>query len=589
MFEVLKNIKYFVLDLKVISYKYWLYNIIITVLTSLNTTISLIFFKKILDNISLNDSYYKIMLYISLYSFYLFISSLLKILLNDIYNPQKNIIVQQNLQKVMFNKIKNLDVACYENAEFYNKYVRAMNEIDNRYFQIVETIMQLFAGFMSVLSISILISTLSPLYILFAIFLVTSNIVKGYFSNKHQYLLDKENTQYQRERAYVKRIFYLEQYIKELKLYQSYNLFVSIYEKATDKIIININKHYKNIVKIDMYSMLSNVIITVLMVYILCNDVLKGSVSVSDFMILFTSVNNLSTNLSGLFSIIPKLGIHSLYINNILEVLNFKSIINDSNNRIMDNEDFRNICFRNVNFSYDQYSKDVLKNISLEIQLGKKIAIVGRNGSGKSTFIKLLLRLYDPQSGIIEINNKKYTDLNINTLRANFSVMFQEHNLYSLTIAENILMVPIECKEQEDLVWESLKFSGLYDKVKKLEDGINTIVTKEFDNKGIYFSGGEKQLLSIARAYASSRSVFVFDEPTSSLDAIFEKELFSKLKKIGEDKTVIFITHKLYTTIDADVIYFFEDGSIIESGTHEELINLKGKYYNMFNIQITKM
>lgn len=587
MGKTIHNIYFLIFRLKIVSFRYLFLNVLATILSSLNITVNLVFFKIILDDIVLQKKIVRTLFYIVVYVIYLLVDSLIKIWLGDVYNPKYNVLIQQKLQKIMFDKIKTLDISCYENSDFYNKYVRAMNEIESRFFKIMDTILQFVSGIISVFSISILITTLNPIFIIFAVFMVINTMIRGYKSNQYKYLLDKENTKNQRYRNYVKRVFYLEQYIKEFKLFPLYSLFIRIYDKATEKIIENVMKYNRKIGWIDLYSMLFSILTTSIMLYILCNKVIEGKLTASDFMILFTSVNNLSTNLSGILNVFPSFAIHSMYIDNLLEVLNYKPKVKVNNSGIcIDNSDFKKICFKNVSFKYEENNSNVLSDISLSIESGKKVAIVGRNGSGKSTFIKLLLRLYDPQYGIIEMNGNRYPDLDINSLRGKFSVMFQDYNIYALTIGEIILMESVTSKKQETLVWDALKFSGLYDKVSKLNNGIHTAVTREFDNDGVYLSGGEKQLLSIARAYASKGSILVFDEPSSSLDIFFEQQLFSKLRAMGENKTVIFITHKLYSTVDADIIYFFEDGRIIEAGTHNELIKLKGKYKKMYDTQL---
>lgn len=586
MIKNLKNIKFILYDLKIAKNKYFLFNIFATILSSLNSTINIVFLKLILDHL---DSYSDIsfLFLILLYSIYLLLNSLIFIFLKDKYNPSNNIKIQLNLQKIIFNKIKTLDVSCYEDPEFYNKYIRALNETENRFFQIIDTINKLIFGLVSTLSIGILIFTLHPIFILFSILLVLITVVQNYLTNKLQYLLDKENTHSQRERNYVKRIFYLEQYVKELKVYPIFKIFIGMYENASNNIIFNTEKKYSKIYLIDMISMLLNISVSLAMIYFICMKVISKEFSISDFMILFTSVNTLSSNLSSVFAIIPNIGLHGLYIDNLLEVLEYKPKIENYNKSTKDlTNRFQNITYEKVYFSYD--TKNVLSDININIEAGQKIAIVGRNGSGKSSFMKLLLRLYDPQYGKIEINGINYIELDTSKLRSNFAVMYQNYNLYALTIGENILMEPIVNKEQEEMVWESLKFSGLYEKVKLLKDGINTVITKEFNNDGIYLSGGEQQMLSIARAYASKGSILVFDEPSSSLDVIFEQQLFSKLLMMGQNKTIIFITHKLYSTVDADKIYFFEEGRIIEAGSHKELLGINGKYKNMFESQVKR-
>ena len=589
MGKTIHNIYYLIFRLKIVSLGYLFVNVLVTILSSLNITFSLVFFKIILDDIILQKKIVRILFYIVVYVIYLVVDSLIKIWFSDSYNPKNNVLIQQKLQKIIFDKVKTLDVSCYENSDFYNKYVRAMNEIESRFFKIMDTILQFVSGSVSIFSMSILITTLNPIFIIFAILMVINTMMRGYKSNQYKYLLDKDNTKSQRYRNYVKRVFYLEQYTKDIKIYPLYSLFTSIYDKATEKIIDNVMKYNRKIVWIDLYSMLFSVLTTSIMLYILCYKVIEGKLTASDFMILFTSVNNLSTNLSGILNVFPSLAIHSLYIDNLLEVLNYKPKVKVKKPGIsIDNCNFNKISFKNVSFKYEDNNGCVLSDISLSIESGKKVAIVGRNGSGKSTFVKLLLRLYDPQYGIIEMNDNRYCDLDIKSLREKFSVMFQDYNIYALSIGEIILMEAVTNKKQETLVWDALKFAGLHDKVSKLSKGIHTAVTREFDNDGVYLSGGEKQLLSIARAYASKGSVLVFDEPSSSLDVFFEQQLFSKLRAMGKNKTVIFITHKLYSTVDADIIYFFETGRIIESGTHSELIKLKGKYRNMYDTQLTQ-
>lgn len=587
MLKSLNKIRFFIFNKKIIKYKYILFNIINTIMSALGMTVNLIFFKFVLDSISYSRNKLPIIKYIFLFILYLFISSLIKIWINDIYNPKQNLLIQKSLQKIMFDKIKTLDISCFSDSEFYNKYVRAMNEIENRFFQIVDTILQLITGIFSVLSIGIFISTLKPIYIFFALAMVINTMIRAYKTNKYKYLLDKENTKNQRIITYIKRVFYLEQYVMDFKLFPLFNIFTKIYDTTINNIINIIEKLYKKIRRIDFLNSIISIIINIAIIYSLCINVINNTLSVSDFMILFTSINNMSSSLSGILSTIPNISIHSLYIDNLMDVLNYQPKIFEDNSGIK-LDDFESISFKNISFSYVDNSKCILTNISLSINKGMKVAIVGRNGSGKSTLIKLLFRLYDPQCGIAKMNAINYKDININSLRTKFGVMFQDSNMYSLTIAENILMESINCKEQEDLVWDALRFSGLYEKIKKLDTGINTILTKEFDNDGIYLSGGEKQLLFIARAYALKRSILIFDEPSNSLDVFFEHQLFNKLRNIGKDKTVIFITHNLYSTVDADIIYFLEDGKIIEKGTHNELINLNGKYKDMYEIQLTR-
>ncbi|HOH18574.1 MAG TPA: ABC transporter ATP-binding protein, partial [Bacilli bacterium] len=248
--------------------------------------------------------------------------------------------------------------------------------------------------------------------------------------------------------------------------------------------------------------------------------------------------------------------------------------------------DFQSLKIKHLDFGYDE--KIVLHDLNMEIKQGDKIAIVGANGAGKTTLVKLLLRLYDCSKGEIVYNGEPYPSLDPSSLRKKVGAVFQNPEVYSVTIGENVLLKPVETKEEEQLVIDALKFSGLYDDVMRYEEGIQTLVTREFQIKGAIFSGGQMQKLAIARGFAQNYQLFILDEPSSSLDPLAEAKLYQNMLELGKDKTLLFISHRLSTTINCDYIYLFENGIIVEAGKHDDLMKLKGQYWAMFNSQSEK-
>ena len=250
-------------------------------------------------------------------------------------------------------------------------------------------------------------------------------------------------------------------------------------------------------------------------------------------------------------------------------------------------EEFESLEVNNITFSYKgDYNQ--LEDVTLKIKKGQKIAIVGHNGAGKTTLVKLLLRLYDVNNGEILYNNDNYKDINVLSLRKEVGAVFQNVEVYAVTIAENILLKTPKTIEDFNLIDEALKFSGLDEYVNSLPNGINTLVTKEFDRDGIVLSGGQNQRLAIARGYALNYNLFILDEPSSALDPIAEASVYNNMLTLGKNKTIIFISHRLTTTVNADYIYLFEHGKVIEQGTHEELMKLNKKYKEMFTSQSKK-
>lgn len=245
------------------------------------------------------------------------------------------------------------------------------------------------------------------------------------------------------------------------------------------------------------------------------------------------------------------------------------------------------ITFRNVTFTYNGESKPSLKNINLTISPFEKIAIVGYNGAGKSTLIKLLLRLYDISEGEILLGDTNIKEFDTNSYRKDFGVVFQDFQIFAATLGENVAM---DCTQEEDKkkILKSLYKSNFGESIEKLTLSLDTPLTKEFQQTGVNLSGGEGQKVAIARVFFKSCKYAIMDEPSSALDPISEYKLNQNMIEISKDKTVIFISHRLSTTVMADRIYMLENGEIIEEGSHQELMNLNGKYAEMFNKQAEK-
>lgn len=220
----------------------------------------------------------------------------------------------------------------------------------------------------------------------------------------------------------------------------------------------------------------------------------------------------------------------------------------------------------------------------MTIKQGEKIAIVGFNGAGKTTLVKLLMRLYDPSSGEILLNGRNIKEYNLESYRGSLGVVFQDYKQFALSVVENVLGRPMR-EGDEAAVEDCLRRAGIWDKISALPEGINTRMTREFDDDGLILSGGESQKLAIASVYARNSSVVILDEPSSALDPIAEHDMYRQMYRACEGKTMIFISHRLSSAVDADRIFLIEDGSIKESGSHSELMRLNGSYAEMFKAQ----
>lgn len=240
------------------------------------------------------------------------------------------------------------------------------------------------------------------------------------------------------------------------------------------------------------------------------------------------------------------------------------------------------IIFDNVCFAYPNTDHTILHNLSFTIKNGQKIGIVGLNGSGKTTLIKLILRLYTPTTGKILLNGVDINTIPLGQYLKRIGAVLQDFNIFAYSIRENIVF---DKNISDDRLNNALDNSGFSEKVVTLKDGINTIISKELNEKGIELSGGEGQKLALARALYKDAGILILDEPTSTLDPIAEYQMFSSLHDISEGKTTLFISHRLSSTKFCDRIFVIQSGGIVEDGSHSELMKQGGIYADMFESQ----
>ena len=241
--------------------------------------------------------------------------------------------------------------------------------------------------------------------------------------------------------------------------------------------------------------------------------------------------------------------------------------------------DLNGVCFR-----YEGAESDTLSDITMHIRKGERIALVGQNGSGKTTLVKLLLRLYDPTAGQIQLDGKDIRDYRLSSYRGSFSTVMQDFKIFSFSVRDNVILR----RPQEGdtaLAEHALEESGSLEKVRTLEKGMETTLTREFDKRGANLSIGEQQKIALARVFAAARDFVILDEPSSALDPIAEYKMFENMMRATEGKSVIFISHRLSSAVLADRVYLMDHGRIAESGTHHELMQQNGKYAEMFRLQ----
>lgn len=305
--------------------------------------------------------------------------------------------------------------------------------------------------------------------------------------------------------------------------------------------------------------------------------------SASDFVLYFGLIGGFATWLLGLARNVEALNRVHLGTCEIREFFDIPDRQNHGVGISLPKDTF-SIEFKNVSYRYANSETDTIHNLSFKIEKGEKIALVGLNGAGKTTLIKLMCGLYTPDSGSVLIDGKSVSQYNIDEYYSMFSVVFQDIYALPVSIARNVSATTDENTDEKRVI-EALKLSGLYEKVESLPNGIQTRLVKSVYDDAIDLSGGEMQKLMLARALYKNGKALILDEPTAALDPIAESRIYEEYSRMSQEHTSVFISHRLASTRFCDRIFFLEKGNIVETGTHSQLMELGGKYCEMYEMQ----
>ena len=317
-------------------------------------------------------------------------------------------------------------------------------------------------------------------------------------------------------------------------------------------------------------------------IYLIDLTINKG-LSVSEFLLYFTAVSTFTTWVMGILRDITKLHKDSLDISIIREFLEYPEPFKFEEGEIVPEAKSYELRLENVSFRYAGADSDTIHKMNLIVHPEEKLAIVGLNGAGKTTLVRLLCGLLDPTEGRVLLNGRDIRDFNRRNYYQLLSAVFQEFSVLDVTVAENIAQISENIDYQK--IYECVEKAGLTAFIQELPKGLDTHVGKEVFLDGVLFSGGQMQRLMLARALYKDGPILILDEPTAALDPIAENDIYRKYNDMTQDKTAIFISHRLASTRFCDRIIFMEDGIIMEEGSHESLLSKNGKYAKLFEVQ----
>ena len=510
-----------------------------------------------------------------------------------VYRPRSDADIFEAVNGMLFEKATHVELECYENAEFYNRFTLAMKDCEKRLAQIIENQCVILASCIASAAALYYMFRIDRFVILFIAGPLIGNFVFGKLINEVKFRMNKECVPCQRRMEYVNRTLYLADYAKELRMSEVFRVMKKLYEEGFQGVLGKIREYRKRKVLLNFVrNIFTFVVIFRGVVFCSLYRVLvTRSMSLSGFTVLFSAMTAVAWMVIQASDSIVKSYEDSLYIANLKEFLEYEPVMDERQTGLLPKSCEEAACggpvlrFQHVSFTYLGQEEPVLHDICLTIDRHEKIAVVGHNGAGKTTFVKLLMRLYDVSEGEIQYFGTNIKELDLPEYRKLYGTAFQDYQVFSMTVAENVLMRSPEGEEDYRKVEDCLKRAGVYERVSRLPHGMDTILTKEFAEDGAVLSGGELQKIAVARAFAREYQIAVFDEPSSALDPVAEYQLYENILEECADKTVIFISHRLSTAVLADRIYLFENGRIVEQGSHEALMQKNGRYADMFRKQ----
>jgi len=500
-------------------------------------------------------------------------------------NREQGRIVSDYMSGVLLEKAVDLDFAFFENPERLDELQRAQQQAIHRPSQIVNALAGILRNSVSLGGVLWLLWSFQPLIILVLFAGALPSFLNRLFFSTRQFLNDRKYTQVERRSFYQQMMLLDRQHAKEVRLFQ-----------LGDRILEDFRELRANLRRIRHDLDLRNFILSsitgavnVLLIFSaygwIVQGVLKGSVSVGGFVLFYQAFQRGQGYLQGVTGGLASLFSHNLFIQNLYTFLGTPSRVDSSEGSYKPSSPYPGeIEVRNVSFSYPGRQEKVLHEVNFRVQPGEIVALVGQNGSGKTTLVKLLSRLYDPDQGGVFLHGHDIRHWDLKALRSHMGVLFQDFIRYNLTLEENIAYGDLSKKTNRDNLKRALDEAGGADLYKSLPRGFDTLLGVMFE-QGKELSGGEWQKVALARGLYKDAGILILDEPTSSLDPRAEYEIFQRIGEFLQGRSVILVSHRMATVRMADRICVLHQGRIVEEGTHDQLMSLKGHYHELFTLQ----
>ena len=490
--------------------------------------------------------------------------------------------IQERLTENLGIVVMGIPYEKLENKETIDKYEFAVKCIDrNSFTQIGGVFISIISSIITLTGVLFIIHVLPVWMLIFTIFVVIVSAVGEVFRLNYIYERQKTETPIERNLYYARDQLSSKEFAKEVRLFHLIDYISTKVKRYAEELCAVWEKAaWKSLRAVGWTYLLKGVQLFVVNGYIAISC-LNGSITIGDFTMLVGAILTLSNASVAAINAIVQLMEEKKYIGHLRQFLSYdvESTVTGTRQSLQPNPTIR---FQNVSFRYPNREDYALTDINITLNPGTKYALVGANGAGKTTFIKLLLGLYKPTSGTILVNDVPIDHISTSAYNRLFTTVFQDYQILGFNMEENITL---QTNGQRDTIMRCIRDAELEKTVESLPEGIHTYMSREYADNGVDMSGGERQKLAIARALYKEADIYILDEPTAALSPQSEFELYENFRRLVHEKTAIFISHRLSSCRLCDQIFVLDCGKLIESGTHDALMRQKGVYAEMFSMQ----
>ena len=520
---------------------------------------------------------------------YMFFVNLINVVSNMITRTSSEIVTNHVKCKIM-NKAKEIDIASFDMPEFYEKFENANREAGNRPIEVIRSTFGIVSTLISAISFILILSAVAWFAPLIVIILSVPSAIITFSYRRKNFRYMRRHSKERRQMSYYSDMLVNKDMVKEIRLFGLSDTFIFNYRKV-------FQRYFAGIRRLITVEGIWNIAISLVTTSVNCAlfffiayTVTVGSGQIGDYSLYTGALTSIANCVAGLVATSSSIYEGTLFIDNMIVFMNEKKhIVALADEPLHVTRHIgHTIEFKNVSFRYPGTERDVLKNISFVINPGDTVVLVGLNGAGKTTLLKLLTRLYDPTAGTILLDGQDIRNYDTDELYAMYGVIFQDFGKYAFTVNENISFGEISKPMDQDNIKAAATASAADEFITHLPDGYNTPLMRVFEQNGIEPSIGQWQKLAIARAFYSDSDILILDEPTASLDAIAEQEIFNQFDRLRKDKTTFFVSHRLSSATLANKILVLENGVLAEMGTHSELMKKEGIYYELFSTQAAR-